>query len=319
VLTLERIRGTKISELSSLDACNIDRRALAESGTKLILEMVFEHGFFHADLHPGNFFIEPDGRFGLIDFGMVGSIDDNARERLADLVLAFTRQDYDQIVEGLLALGVTEERVDRRILRRDLERLISAYYGRPLGEMNLTELINETLGIMRRHSLHLPSNLALLVKTIVITEGIGARLDPDFHLITVLEPYAGRLLMRQRSPRRMLHKLNRMSQDLIWLGSEVPQQLRRLVGEIERRGFEVGMKPQSFDPLFGRLEKLVNRIVLGMLTSAFIIGLAVLLSVYRPPGLAGVSWAGVMFAVGFFFAVVLGIYLAWSILKSVVY
>jgi ubiquinone biosynthesis protein len=204
--------------------------------------------------------------------------------------------------------------VDRRTLRRDLERLISAYYGQPLGEVNLSALINEALAIMRRHSLHLPSNLALLVKTILITEGLGARLDPDFHLITVIEPYTKNLLLHQQSPRRLLNKLHRTSRDLVWLGTEAPQQLRRLAGEIERRGFEVGMKPESFDPLLGRLERLVNRIVLGMLTSAFIIGLAILLSVYRPPG--GISWAGVMFAVGFFFAAVLGLYLAWSILKS---
>jgi ubiquinone biosynthesis protein len=314
VLTLERIRGTKISDLSSLDSSGLDRRALAERGTQVILRMIFDHGFFHADLHPGNFFIEADGRFGLIDFGMVGALDDDARERLADLVLAITGQDYDHLVDALLALGVTTERIDRRTLRRDLERLVSAYYGQPLGEVNLTALINEALAIMRRHSLHLPSNLALLVKTIIITEGLGARLDPDFHLITVIEPYTEKLLLHQRSPRRLLTKLHRTSKDLVWLGTEAPQQLRRLVGEIERRGFEVGMKPQSFDPLLGRLERLVNRIVLGMLTSAFIVGLAILLSVYRPPG--SVSWAGVMFAVGFVFAVVLGLYLAWSILKS---
>ena len=314
VLTLERIHGTKISDLSSLDSSGLDRRALAQRGTRVILRMIFDHGFFHADLHPGNFFIEADGRFGLIDFGMVGALDDDARERLADLVLAITGQDYDHLVDALLALGVTTERIDRRTLRRDLERLVSAYYGQPLGEVNLTALINEALAIMRRHSLRLPSNLALLVKTIIITEGLGARLDPDFHLITVIEPYTEKLLLHQRSPRWLLNKLHRTSKDLVWLGTEAPQQLRRLVGEIERRGFEVGMKPQSFDPLLGRLERLVNRIVLGMLTSAFIIGLAILLSVDRQPG--SVSWAGVMFAVGFVFAVVRGLYLAWSILEA---
>lgn len=314
VLTLERIRGTKISDLTSPDSNGLDHRALAELGTQVILRMIFDHGFFHADLHPGNFFIEPDGRFGLIDFGMVGTLDNDAREHLADLVLAIMGQDFDQLVDAMLALGVTTERIDRRLLRRNLEQLISSYYGQPLGEVNLSALINEALAIMRRHSLHLPANLALLVKTIIITEGLGARLDPNFHLITVIEPYTSQLLLHQRSPRRLLHKLHRMGKDLVWLGTEVPQQLRRLIGEIERRGFEVGMKPESYDPLLIRLERMVNRIVLGMLTSAFIIGLAILLSVYHPPG--NISWAGAMFAVGFFFAIVLGLYLAWSILKS---
>lgn len=313
VLTLERIWGTKVSDLTSLDSNGVDRSALAVRGAQVILRMIFEHGYFHADLHPGNFFIEPNGCFGLIDFGMVGTIDNAAQEHLAGLVLAIMEQDYDRLVDVLLALGATKERVDRRALRRDLELLISINYGQPLGEIDLTALINESLSIMRRHSLHLPADLALLVKTILITEGLGAQLDPGFHLIAVLEPYAGRLLLHQRSPLRLFRKLERMSSDLVWLGVELPQQLRRLIGDFERRGFEVGMKPQSFDPLIGRLERLVNRIVLGMLTSAFIIGLAILLSVYRPPGLE--SWIGVMVAIGFFFAIVLGIYLAWSILK----
>jgi ubiquinone biosynthesis protein len=313
ILTLERIKGTKVSDLSSLESNGFDRRELAVQGAQIILRMIFEHGYFHADLHPGNFFIEAEGCFGLIDFGMVGTLDTNAQEHLAGLVLAIMEKDYDRLVDVLLALGATRERVDRRALRRDLELLISISYGQPLGEIDLTALINEALSIMRRHSLHLPPDLALLVKTIIMTEGLGAQLDPNFHLITVLEPYAGRLLLHQRSPFRLLRKLDRMTGDLVWLGVEIPQQLRRLIGEFERRGFEVGMKPQSFDPLIDRLERLVNRIVLGMLTSAFIIGLAILLSVYRPAGLE--SWIGVMVAIGFFFAIVLGIYLAWSILK----
>jgi ubiquinone biosynthesis protein len=94
----------------------------------------------------------------------------------------------------------------------------------------------------------------------------------------------------------------------------VLRQLRRLIGAIERSGFEFGMRPESFEPLIKRLERIANRIVLGILAAAFIVGLSTLLSVYRPPGWE--NWAGVMFAVGFFFALILGIYLAWSILRS---
>jgi ubiquinone biosynthesis protein len=314
MLTLERIRGIKVSDLTTLDANGIDRRRLAECGTQVILKMIFDNGFFHADLHPGNFFIEPDGRFGLIDFGMVGRVDDKTQEQLAHLVLALTGPDYDQLVDALLEMGVTTARVDRNRLRRDLEHLIAPYYGRPLGEIDLTPLINDALSIIRRHQMHLPSNLALLLKTIIVTEGLGARLDPDFRLLTIIRPYANELLLKLYSPSRWRRKLKRAGLDIAWLSSEAPQQLRRLVGEIERGGFEFGMRPESFEPLISRLERLANRIVLGILTAAFIVGLATLLSVYRPPGWE--NWAGVMFAVGFFFAIALGIYLAWSILRS---
>ena len=138
VLTLERIRGTKISELSALDEGGIKRQELAARGTEVILHMIFADGFFHADLHPGNFFIEPDGRFGLIDFGMVGTLDDRDQEHLAQLVLALLNADYEQLVDALLAMDVTQERVERRPLRRDLQYLIEPYVGQPLSEIDLT-------------------------------------------------------------------------------------------------------------------------------------------------------------------------------------
>jgi ubiquinone biosynthesis protein len=314
VLTLERIHGIKASDISALDEGGIDRTELAERGTNAILKMVFDDGFFHADPHPGNFFIEPDGRFGLIDFGMVGTVDEKTQDYLANLVLALTKQDYDRLVQCILELDATNQRVDRHELKRDLEHLIKPYYGISLGNISLAPLINEAIAIIRRHRLHLPSNLALLVKTIIITEGIGTHLDPDFHLTSVMEPYADQLMMKLFSPTRVVKKISQAGMDMAKLGIEIPQQLRYILGEIERGGFEVGMKPGTFEPLINRLERLANRIVLGMIAAAFIVGLAVLLSVYRPPGWE--RWAGRMFAVGFFFAAVLGIYLAWSILRS---
>jgi ubiquinone biosynthesis protein len=314
VLTLERIRGIKAVHLSALDEQGIDRAELAERGTNAILKMVFDDGFFHADPHPGNFFVEPDGRFGLIDFGMVGTVDEKTQDYLANIVLALTKQDYDRLVQCILELNATDQRVDRHELKRDLEHLIKPYYGVSLGNISLAPLINEAIAVIRRHRLHLPSNLALLVKTIIITEGIGTHLDPDFHLTTVIEPYADKLMMKLFSPTRIVKKISQASMDMAKLGIEIPQQLRYILGEIERGGFEVGMKPGTFEPLINRLERLANRIVLGVIAASFIVGLAILLSVYRPPGWE--LWAGRMFAVGFLFATVLGIYLAWSIMRS---
>lgn len=314
VLTLERIRGVKISDLDKQDGFRVDHRTLAERGTQVILKMVFEDGFFHADLHPGNFFIESDGRFGLIDFGMVGQIDEKTQDYLANLIMALTYQDYDRLTDSLLELEANIHNVDRRALRKDLERLIKPYYGKPLGGVSMTELFNEAFTLIRRHHLRLPPNLALLVKTIIIAEGLGTRLDPDFHLTTVIEPYADRLMIERLSPTRLIRKLGRAGLETARLSTEIPRQLRQILGEIERGGFEVGMKRGALDPFIVRLEGMVNRLVLGMLASAFIIGLATLLSVYHPPGWE--RWAGIMFAIGFVLAICLGIYLAWTILTT---
>ncbi|HQR32555.1 MAG TPA: AarF/UbiB family protein [Blastocatellia bacterium] len=313
ILTQERIVGVKVSELHALNEFGVANNELAQRGTQAILKMVFEDGFFHADLHPGNFFVEPNGRFGLVDFGMVGVVDEQTQDYLANLILGLSRQDYDRLTDAVLELEVVKHRVDRNELRRDLEHLIKPYFGLTLGQVKLAPLFNETFSVIRRHKLHIPPHLALLIKTIIIAEGIGTRLDPDFHLTEVIAPYADQMMIRLFSPRRLAKKLGQASLDVARLGVEIPQQLRHILNEIDRGGFEVGMKPGTFEPLIDRLERLTNRIVLGVIASAFIVGLAILLSVFRPSGWE--HWAGRMFAIGFFFAVLLGAYLAWSILR----
>ncbi len=228
---------------------------------------------------------------------MTGTVDERTQDTLAGLILAVTSQDYNQLVEVLLNLGLSKRRVDRKLLCRDLEHLITPYYGQPLGEVALSPMLNEAFAIIRQHHLHLPPNLVLLVKTIILTEGLGARLDPAFHLTAVIEPYTERLVLHQYSPARWVRKLGQASIEMAQLGVEVPQQLRRVMGEIERGGLEIGMRPESFEPLIRRLERLANRLVLAVIAAAFIIGLAVLLSFYHPQGWE--RWTGAMLAIGF--------------------
>ena len=314
VLTLERIRGIKINDLAALDAAGIDRPALAERAARIVLKMVFEDAFFHADPHPGNFFVEPAGRIGLIDFGMVGVVDDVTQERLVRLLVAVTGRDADRLVEVFLDLGVARGRIDRATLRRDLEHLLRAYYGRPLGEISLGAVIGDTMEIIRRHRLALPASLSLLLKTVVMGEGLAAQLDPSFKLTGVLAPYARRLMLRQYSPRIWAQRLGQASLEAGQLGVELPRQVRRLLGELEQGNLQLGLQPESFGPLVDRLEQLTNRLVLGIIAAAFINGLAVLMSVYHPPGWE--QWAGAAFGIGFVLATALGAYLAWSIVRS---
>ncbi len=314
VLTLERIRGIKINDLAGLDEQGINRPALAQYATNVVLKMVCEDGFFHADPHPGNFFIEREGLIGLIDFGMVGAVDESNQEHLADMLIGINSQDADRLVDVFLDLGVTRKRVNRELLRRDVEHLLSRYWGLPLGDLKIGALLNDVFAVMRSHTLHLPSNLALLLKTVIMIEGLGVNLDPDFHLTKVLEPYTKQLLLREYSPSRWVRRLGRASLDLARLGVELPQQLRRMMGEIERGNLQVGVRPEGFDALINRFERTSNRIVLGVIAAAFINGLAVLMSVYRPPGWE--RWAWVVFAFGFLCALALGVYLAWSIMRS---
>jgi len=197
VITLERCFGTKPDDLDGLVRAGIDLPDLAQRCADLMLTMIFEHGFFHADPHAGNFFIEPDGTIGLIDFGMVGSLDDATRSALARMLAAVATADVDQLADASLSLGMTTGPIDRRALLRDLDTLVHTHLDCPLGDLKIGELLLDVMSTMRRHRLRLPVDLALLAKTFAMSEGLAARLDPDFRMAPAVLVHVQRFFVEQ--------------------------------------------------------------------------------------------------------------------------
>jgi ubiquinone biosynthesis protein len=241
----------------------------------------------------------------LIDFGMIGVVDARTQEQLIDIFLAITGQDVERLVDVLLTLGFTQRRIDRTVLSRDLEHLLAKYIELPLGEIPLGPLLTQAFAIVRRHHLQLPPSMALLLKTLVMDESLGCMLDPTFRLTSLLTPFSRRLMLRRYAPGAWTQHVSRAGIDVVRLGMELPMQLRHILAELERGHLEVGMRPESFEPLVRRFEQLTNRTVLGIIAAAFINGLAVLLLVYHP--FAGIWWLGLLFIIGFM--------IAWSILR----
>src|ERR1700730_9699151 len=237
------------------------------------MKMIFEDGFFHADAHPGNMFIEPEERIALIDFGMVGIVDETVREGLAVLIVGTVSGDADRVVDGLLTLGVTGPHLDRAALRRNLQPKLSVYKG-GAGSPGLSPVLQDVMEIIRRHHLVLPGNLSLLV-------GKGPRSS-----WTPSSAWARRL--------------GRAAPDLAWLATEAPGAVRRFMGELESGSLKVDHQPRGFEPSLRRLERIGNRLVLGMIVAALIVGLGVSASVYHPA-----TWSsalGTVVTVGFVLA-----------------
>lgn len=274
ILTLERIRGIKVDNTAALDQAGIDRNTLARLATRVIAQMVFEDGFFHADPHPGNFFVQSGGRLGIIDFGMVGELDDRLREQLGALLYALARKDPGRITNAVLALSVARGHVDRAALGADLTRLIDQYQGQAVGDIALAPLIEETLRIVRRHRLQLPREMAMLLKMTVMNEGMAARLDPEFQITEVLAPYAEHLVASQMSAAGLFRRAGQAGADLAQFGADLPEQLRRLLDILEQGGPELHLRAAELEPLMARAERLGNRLIAGIVAAAVIDGLA---------------------------------------------
>lgn len=215
---------------------------------------------------------------------------------------------------ALLDLGMARGPIDRGLLAADLAHMLADCRERPLGEAHVGPIIAEVQAIVRRHQLQLPANLALRLKTIAMSEGLGAQREPTFVLGQTLAPFAQRLLLRQFAPARLARRLGEAGVELRRLAVELPRLLRRLASELDHGGPSIGVRPDAFDPPARRLERLANRVILGILAGAFVLGLAVLMTVHHSPGWS--SWADAVCGAGFAVAAVLGSYLAWSIFRS---
>jgi ubiquinone biosynthesis protein len=270
VLTLERVYGLKITDLVALESAGIDRHDLARRATRVTSEMVFTHGFFHADPHPGNFFIQPNGSIAIIDFGMVGALGQPMRDRLAKVLVAVVRHDPDRLERALVAVGTASGPVDHGRLRDDLAALLGRLEGQTVNDIKLGPLIGQVLAIIRRHRLRLPRDLALLLKTFVMDEGLAMQLDPEFRLAEELRPYAYRHLAFELSPVELASRLKQFGVDVAELGIDLPKQIHRTLDVLGTGGFEIHLRTAELDDVVDRAERLTNKIAISVLAAALI-------------------------------------------------
>ena len=291
VLTMERIAGTRITDAAALGAAGIDPDQVAHNAANIVLKMVLEDGFFHADLHPGNLFIETGTRIGLIDFGMAGVIDEHAKAGLRQLVMAMAQKDPDAMVDGLVALGMSDPKSDRAALKQDLDALVTEYYSQPIGETNLATIFDDVFRVLRAHRLVMPTTLSMLAKTMVTAEGMVAQLDPSFRMIDATEPYVKRMVIEQNLPGVWTKQFGRAAPDVLWLATESPPILRRAVTSLEKGEFALAVEPKGLEPFVRRIEYAANRIVLGMILAALVVAVGFVVSAYRTGAAGGLTGA----------------------------
>lgn len=289
VLTMEAIQGIKIDDHASLDAAGIDRRELAKRCAHIAIEQTLDHGFFHADPHPGNFFVLPDGVVALIDYGMVGRLGERLRESLVRLSLGVSQHDTDRIIDELLTLGAAQGPTDRKSLGIDIDHLLQRYEGVSLGDISAARAFRDIMTTAHSHGLVLPTDLILLARVFAMDEGLGKSLDPDFKMMDFAQPYFKRFWLRSHSLKGMADRFREGVIDLADIGGEIPARLMRLAGTVERGELKVVSQIEVPDALAKQMQLAANRIAVSILTAGLIIGLGVLTLVFRPSGSEGIG------------------------------
>lgn len=276
VLTMEMIRGTKLAETARLAAEGIDLDEVARRGASLFLEMIFSHGFYHADPHPGNVLLMEGNVIGLLDFGMVGRIDEQLQEDVTDMLVAIGNRDAEHLTAVITRVGAVPPGLDRAALGLDVTDFVAHYGSLSLDRFDLSGALNEMTEMIRRYHIMLPARIAMLLKVLVTLEGTARMLSPKFSLVEVMAPYQKKMLWQRFSPGRRIRKIRRLYSEMEHLVSVLPRGIVDILEQVQSGKFDVHLDHRGLEPS-------VNRLVLGMLTSALFLGSTLLLSRKVPP------------------------------------
>jgi ubiquinone biosynthesis protein len=314
VLTLERVGGIKVSDIATLDRLAVPRREIAENAVRMFLREVLELGFFHADPHPGNFFVQANGSIAVVDFGMVGRVSTAGRTHLLRGGLAAIEQDPEALAEELFALGIAGRRADRTAFIHDLDHLIGGWQGRSIRELSATAVTRDLSAMAYRHRLQLPGELALLLRVVSMSEGLGLMVDPEFRYFEFAGPIVREQWQSGRSLRASVTRLGRAASDAAELGLELPRRAGRLLGRVERGEIELNVRHEGLDRLARDFQGMTNRLALAMVLAASVVALSVALGVHGLQGVEG--YVRVLFGLGFVFSIAFGVWLLASIWRA---
>lgn len=313
VLTMEYIEGLKISNLTELRARGYDLKKLANNGADFFLKQVLVHGFFHGDPHPGNFFVMPDEKICLLDFGMVGRLDENLKLQLVDLLVAVLHRDVERITSQLLYEGELADDTNLRLLKRDLSEFIDDYYDRPLNEIHVGKMVMDFVDILALYHIKFPADLMLLAKALVTMEGIGRQLDPEFNLVGHLQPFMEKIIRERITPASFSRETLRLLHSYSALLKTFPKDLKELINRINRNKFKIDLEHRGLEKLINDLDKSSNRVSFSLIISALIVGSSLIMQTEKGPMLFGFPVLGIL---GYSIAAMLGLWLAIAILRS---
>ena len=307
ILVQEHIGDTLLKDIriETLDAPM--RTQLAARITDTLFTMILQQGFFHADPHPGNIFIGSDGRITLIDFGLVGHLSSTRRREIVDLINALTRKDQFTM-QYVLSNWAQGDLPDENLLGADVLEMLLNYEHTPVRDLRISQVINDITQIMRNHGLTLPGDLVMLFKTLITLEGVAKRLDGQTELLERAKPIVADAFKERSSPEHILRKGRMHLQTLLQAADELPQNLFRLSRRLQKGQMGITLDFKRFDQISHQIDRAANRLTMGIVTAALIIGSSIVMSIETGPKFIGF--------IGYLLAFANSLWIIWSIWRS---
>jgi ubiquinone biosynthesis protein len=305
VLVLEWIDGQKVDASHGL-APQVANELARQFFSAYVRQVVVE-GVYHADPHSGNILLTPDGRLALLDFGLLGRLDDDTRRGLSLLLLAIAQNRADDVADLILSLSLTTPKSDQAAFVHDVRRKLPRFHWRPLSGIRAGESLADLQRIALEHNIALPTSFALVGKTLAQADSIARVLNPELDPIGLLEDEAIEVMMieaeRRLEPNRLFSYLYTQLDPL----TRLPRRIGHLLSELEQGGLKVGVQPTGLEELEANLRSIANRVGAAIIVGALLLSSSIIVRVQR------FEWVGIA---GFALAGVLGLYMVWKIIRT---
>jgi ubiquinone biosynthesis protein len=312
VCVQDRVDGIPGRRLDLVDAAGLNRRLLAKRGARAVLKMIVKDRLFHADPHAGNVFYLPGNRIAFIDFGMVGRLSSSRRDELIRLLVGLVQR-APQAVADVMLDWAGEHATDEEGLVMDLQSFVDAYHGLTLKQINLATMLGEVTALLRQHHLALPADLALLFKSFITLEGMGRSLDGDFNMAEEALPMLKESVRARYRPKALMQRGWRALDEALSLIGGLPNDLARLLRAARRGRLEVHIDIANLNRVGNQVESALNRLVVGLVVAALIVGSSIVMTVPGGPTLLGLPFFGLL---GFVGATLGSLWLIGSISRS---
>ncbi len=307
VLTMEYIDGIKPSDPSVLLEHGLDPKLIARRGAEFVLRQVFDLGFFHADPHPGNFFLLPGNVLAPIDFGQVSRLSSLDRRLFNEIILAVVENEPMRIVRTLDRQDMVHEKTDLARLTAGMEQLIDTYRDLPLRNIPFGPAVSQIFDLLRSNYVRPPAQFTLMLKSMATIESFARSLDPDFNLTETMKPYAQRANLRDFEPKRLAHQMRQIMVDAGDLASRLPDDVNAILSKFRQGKFQVRVQHEHLEALTKTLDKSSNRISFALIIAALLIGSSMLVAQesLQEMGL-----------IGYIIAAIFGVWLLVSIIRG---
>ncbi len=266
ILVIEFMSGCKITDKAQLLAWNLSPETVAETGMDIYLTQIFEFGVFHADPHPGNVLVQPDGTVVLIDFGMVGRLSQQQKYAFAGVFIGMARQDARSMALNFRRLALTAEIPDMRTFEADLGQLIEDFAMLDVKEMSMSDLADALQTVIYNYKLQVPGAVFLILRALVILEGIGKVLHPNFNTFEFVRPYGAKIVREQYSRQNLLSEAEYTGTQLLALVQTLPADVRQIVRKISKGELRVKIELVGYQTLMRKADQLVSRTILALLS-----------------------------------------------------